>query len=450
MSENTRIKLVLYTFFIVFLILLLFTFRNLWNDFANLIESKKIFFLPRLATKEFLLGLDLKGGVSLLYETDLSLIPTQDQVKASEGAREVIERRVNFFGFTESQVALTKSGASYRILVEIPGKITLDQAKALVGETPVLDFREEAATSTSATTTSEEPFKLTPLNGRMLKRAQVVFNPTTYAPEVEIEFNDEGRKIFADLTQKNLNKRLAIYLDGAPITIPVVRDVITDGRAVISGNFSLEEAKKLATRLNAGALPVPVKLISSQQIGSILGEADFQKTLKAGAIGVLILIIYLIVYYRLLGVVSVLSLGVYAIIILFIYKNLPITLTLSGLAGFIVSIGMAVDANVLIFERIKEELLFGKDLYLASDDATKRAWTAIRDSNLTTLLIMLILYMLGTSFVKGFSLTLSLGIIVSIMTNFFLTRYILLALSQTKLSQYNLLYLPFYILKNNK
>lgn len=450
MSENSKIKVVLYATFILCFVFLLFTFRNLWNDFASFIESKKIFSLPHLEPKEFLLGLDLKGGVSLLYETDLSLIPVGDRVKASEGAREVIERRVNFFGFTEAQVALTKSGDSYRILVEIPGKITLDQAKALVGETPVLDFREEVATTTSATGTTEEPFKLTQLNGRMLKRAQVIFNPTTYAPEVEIEFNDEGKKIFADLTQKNLNKRLAIYLDGAPITVPVVRDVITDGRAVISGNFNIDEAKKLATRLNAGALPVPVKMITSQQVGSVLGEFDFQKTLKAGAIGVLVMMIYLIIYYRLLGILSVLSLSVYAITILFVYKNLPITLTLSGLAGFIVSIGMAVDANVLIFERIKEELIFGKDLYLAADDATKRAWTAIRDSNLTTLLIMLILYMLGTSFVKGFSLTLSLGIIVSIITNFFLMRYILLALSQTKLSRYNLLYLPFYIIKNNK
>lgn len=450
MTEESKIKVVLYSAFVLCFIFLILTFRNLWNDLAVFIESKKIFSLPRLQPKEFLLGLDLKGGVSLLYDTDLSLIPAKDHTQAAEGAREVIERRVNFFGFTESQVALTKIGNSYRILVEIPGKITLEQATAMVGETPVLDFREEIATTTSATTTTIEPFKLTPLNGRMLKRAQVIFNPTTYAPEVEIEFNDEGKKIFADLTQRNLNKRLAIYLDGVPITMPVVRDVITDGRAVISGNFNIEEAKKLATRLNAGALPVPIKLISSQQIGSILGEDDLQKTIKAGIIGVLIMIIYMIIYYRFLGLVSIVSLCIYALIILFVYKNLPITLTLSGLAGFLVSIGMAIDANVLIAERIKEELFLGKDLYLAVVEATKRAWSAIRDSNFTTLLIMLILYMLGTSFVKGFSLTLSLGIVISLMANFFLTRYILLALSQTRLSRYNLLYLPFYIFKNPK
>lgn len=459
MNEYLKTKLTIYAFLILGVFFTVFTFQFFWNDFANFVESKKVLSLPKIPQRDFVLGLDLKGGVSLLYETDLTNIPQTNWIQSVEGARDVVGRRVNFFGFTEAQVSSTKSGDAYRILVEIPGKINLDQAKSLVGETPVLDFREERdpAETTKiqadikAGKSTEDPyFKTTDLNGRMLKRAQIAFSSTSYSPEVEIQFNSEGQKIFADLTKKNLNKKIAVYLDGVPITVPTVKDIITDGTAVISGSFTVNEAKQLATRLNAGALPVPIKLISSQQIGSILGELDLGKTLKAGALGILILALFFILYYRLLGFIAIISLLIYGVIVLFLFKYLPVTLTLSGLAGFIISIGIAVDANVLIFERIKEELLAGKDMYMSSDEGTKRAWLAIRDSNLAILMIMIILYSLGTGFVKGFSFTLSLGIIASILTNYYLTRTLLLGISQTKISGLKILFLPFYIFKQPK
>jgi len=269
------------------------------------------------------------------------------------------------------------------------------------------------------------PWKNTGLSGKHLVRALLQFDQNTNTPEVGLEFNDEGKKLFSDITTKNLGKLVAIFLDGEPISVPRVQSAITDGKAVITGNFTVKEAKILVQRLNAGALPVPINLISQQTVGATLGQASIQASLKAGLIGFALVAIFMILYYRFAGVLAVLALIIYSTIVLALFKLIPVTLTLSGIAGFILSIGMAVDANVLQFERLKEELRSGKGLQSAIEDAFKRAWPSIRDSHLTTLFGALILFWFSTSLVKGFGLTLSVGVIVSLFSAITVTRVLL-------------------------
>jgi protein-export membrane protein SecD len=261
----------------------------------------------------------------------------------------------------------------------------------------------------------------TALTGRQLKRATLDFDPTTYEPIVSLEFNDDGKKIFADLTQKNVGKQLAIFLDGVPISIPVVREPILNGKAIISGRFTVEEAKKLAQRLNAGALPVPITLISQETIGASLGQEFLQKSLKAGLIGLILIALFMLAFYRIKGFVAIIALLIYGLLVLGIFKAIPVTLTLAGIAGFILSLGMAVDANVLIFERMKEEERI--------EDAFSRAWPAIRDGNISTLFTCLILYLFTTSMMKGFAVTLGIGVLVSMFSAMIVTRVFLEILS---------------------
>jgi len=265
----------------------------------------------------------------------------------------------------------------------------------------------------------------TELTGKQLKRARVEFDPNTNAPQVGLEFNEEGKELFAEITKRNLNKTVAIFLDGKPISIPKVNTPITDGRAVIVGSFNIQEAKLLAQRLNAGALPVPVNLVSQQTVGATLGQESMQQSLLAGIVGLILVALFMILYYRLPGLLAVLALLIYGIMVLFLFKYIPVTLTLSGIAGFLLSIGMAVDANVLIFERMKEEVRDGKPLDLSIQEGFKRAWSSIRDGNISTLITCFILAWFGTSMIRGFAITLSVGIIVSMFSAIVITRQFL-------------------------
>ncbi|MEK7538161.1 MAG: protein translocase subunit SecD, partial [Patescibacteria group bacterium] len=232
----------------------------------------------------------------------------------------------------------------------------------------------------------------------------------------------DGTKLFAALTKKNLNKILGIYLDGSPISLPKVQSEITSGTAVITGQFTLDEAKQLAKRLNAGALPVPITLISQQNVGASLGRESIERSLVAGIIGLLLVAVFMVVYYRLPGVLAVVALMIYTLIVLALFKLWPVTLSLAGIAGFILSIGMAVDANILVFERTKEELANGRPLLSAIDEGFRRAWLSIRDSNVSSLITALILIWFGSSLIKGFAVTLSIGILVSMFSALTVTR----------------------------
>ncbi len=622
-------------------------FPNYYDKGVDWLKSKTGIGLPYYYKLPFRLGLDLQGGTHLIYEADTSGIPEKDRDEALEGVRDVIERRVNAFGVAEPVVQTTKTGGTWRVIVELAGVKDVSQAIKMIGETPLLEFKEqntetrqeltpeqqkemddynttvkkkaeealkkakkrgadfaeiakeysedeatksvggdlgfitkfgpysdlyeqaaklkvgqvsnlietdadiniiklvdqrdskevkanhllicwqgadrcegglatkeeakkkidelktqatpenfvdlvkensaepgaaetggdlgwfgkdqmvkpfeEAAFAMKVGEISEvvetqfgyhliykiderpvkeyrvsrilfdkktkeeivppaEEWKYTGLTGKQLKRAQVQFDPNTNAPEVGLEFNDEGKKLFGEITERNVGKPVDIFLDGEPISVPRVQEAIREGRAVITGSFTIPEAKLLAQRLNAGALPVPINLISQETIGATLGSESVQKSLFAALLGFLAVAVFMILYYRLPGLLAVLALVFYAVVVLALFKLIPVTLTLAGIAGFVLSVGMAVDANVLIFERAKEELRLGKSLGSAIDEGFKRAWPSIRDSNITTLISCFILFWFSTSMIKGFALTLSTGVIVSMLSALFITK----------------------------
>lgn len=618
--------------------------------------------LPAWVTTPFRLGLDLKGGTHLLYDTDLSRIPNADRASAVEGVRDVIERRVNAFGVSEPIVQTVKVGDAYRVIVELAGVHDVNEAIKLIGDTPLLEFKEqdldaakkkpelnpeqkkelddfnasagkkaqdiiarlgkgedfaslakdvsedtaskdtggdlgwitadgpsgflifaaeklkdgettkdlfagpegyeilkrvetretekqiaarhilicykgktrcekeilkdearkkidelktrataqnfeqlakENSTEPGASTRggdlgffgkgamvkafedaafplpkgaisdvvetdfgfhiiykydekplkeyrisrilvktkteqdvlpSADPWKDTGLTGKQLKRAYVQFGQTQL-PEVGIEFNDEGKKLFGDLTKRSVGKPIAIFLDKSVISAPRVQTEILDGTAIISGDFTIDEAKTLAQRLNTGALPVPISLASQQTIGATLGQESLQKSLTAGLYGFLLVALFMIGFYRLPGLLAVLALLVYTALTLALFKVWPVTLSLAGIAGFILSIGMAVDANILIFERMKEELRWGRGIEGSLVNGFKRAWTSIRDSNVSSLMTCAILFWFSTSLIKGFALTLALGILVSMITAIMITRTFLRSAIGTRLSK---------------
>jgi protein-export membrane protein SecD len=400
----------------------------------------------------FRLGLDIQGGTHLVYRADVKNIASGEQASSLAAVRDVIERRVNLFGVSEPLVQVEKSGREWRLIVELAGVSNIDTAIKVIGETPFLEFREERPEAeqkailedikNKGPRQQEDPyFSPTPLTGQYLKGAVVQFDQTTSQASVGLEFNDEGGKIFAELTKKNKGKRIGIYLDGAPITAPVVNEEIKDGKAQITGTFTPKDAKELVGRMNAGALPVPITLISQQTIGASLGQESLQKSLFAGVLGFLIIALFMILWYRLPGMLAVLALMLYVVILLALFKLIPVTLTIAGIAGVILSIGMAVDANVLIFERLREELQSGKRLEEAIEDGFDRAWTSIRDSNVSSLLTALILYALGSSVVKGFALTLGIGIVVSMFSAISVTRMLLRVTVSWRLENYRALFL---------
>lgn len=385
------------------------------------------------------LGLDLQGGTQLILQADMSAISADQRDNALESAKEVIERRVNLFGVSEAVVQTSKLGEERRILVELPGIKDASSAAELVGKTAQLDFRELQASpaadlgGTEATDSGAVVggFVSTGLTGADLRSAQVSFSGQGSAgPEVSISFNEKGAQKFAEITRRNLGQPLAIYLDDQLVTAPTVQQEIIGGSAVINGQFTTDEAKQLAVQLNAGALPVPIKLLTQQSISANLGQESVARSLVAAIVGLITVMIYMALYYGKLGLVANLALLIYTLITIAIFRTgllliPPVTLTLAGIAGFILSIGMAVDANILIFERMKEERHWGKTAKQSLDLGFSRAWSSIRDSNSSSLITAAILYFLGTGSVRGFAVTLALGVLVSMFTAITITRTML-------------------------
>lgn len=377
------------------------------------------------------LGLDLQGGAHLVYQGNFDEIPDDLREETLEAARDVLEGYVNSFGVSEARIQTNQDG---RIIVELPGVQDTNEAIEKIGQTPLLEFKEEAPPEQQDENAEEEQpiialptgkFIPTGLSGAQLDRAETVFDPNTGEPQILLHFNDDGKQLFGEITQRNIGKRVGIYLDNEQLSAPVVQTEITNGEAVVSGAFSAKEAQQLVKRLNAGALPLPLELLSQQTVGASLGQNSFEKSLVAGAIGFIVISLFMIIYYRLPGIFAVLALSIYAAIVIALFKTLPITLTLAGVGGFLLSIGFAVDANVLIFERLKEELRNGRDLSGAIEEGFARAWTSVKDSNISTLLTCLILYVFGTSIVKGFAVTLGIGVVISIFTAVTVTRTLL-------------------------
>lgn len=396
------------------------------------------------------LGLDIQGGTHLTYRADVNAV-SADPASAMAALRDVIERRVNLFGVAEPLVQVEKSGNEWRLAVELAGVKDIGAAIKLIGETPYLEFKEERskadhdalveAQKKGERMSEDANFVATNLTGRFIQKADIDFDNTTFQPLVTLQLTSEGAKIFAELTKKNIGKQIAIFLDGVPISSPVVREEITGGRAQITGNFTPESAKTFAGRLNAGALPVPMHLIAQQSVEASLGRESLDKSLRAGILGFLAVVIFMLLWYRLPGLLAVIALCIYAAITLAIFKLIPVTISLAGIAGFILSIGMAVDANILIFERLKEELRRGMALDGAIQEGFARAWTSIRDSNVSSLLTSAILYWLGTSIVQGFALTLGIGILVSMFSAISVTRMFLYAVQTPRVQKMKGLFL---------
>lgn len=520
-------------------------------DFPQQLQ-KSGFPVPSFLNLPYRLGLDLQGGTQLIYTADVSNIAGQDQQSAVEGVRDVIERRVNAFGVAEPLVQTSKVENSYRIIVELAGVSDINQAIKMIGETPLLEFKElnpvqnvtitdeqrkemdtyntevqkkaedilkealklgsnfaELATKYSEDagskdkggdlgyfkrgvmvpefekacfetlkdgeitknlvktqfgyhiikreaqkgegdnlevqcrhilllTKSEADFVqasdqwlLTGLSGKQLTRAQVAFDPNTQMPMISLEFNGEGKDLFAEITSRNIGKPVAIFLDGQPISTPTVQEAIKDGKAVINGKFTLPEAKLLAQRLNAGALPVPINMISQKTVGASLGNESVNQSVKAGILSLILICLFMILYYRLPGLVASIALLFYAVVVVAVLKILNVTLTLSGIAGFILSLGMAVDANILIFERLKEEIRWGKPFSLAIEEGFKRAWSSILDGHVATLITCALLFWFSTSMIKGFAITLAIGTVMSLFSAIVVTRIIIKVLTKS-------------------
>ncbi|MCH7756737.1 protein translocase subunit SecD [Patescibacteria group bacterium] len=393
----------------------------------------------------FKFGLDLLGGTHLIYRADISNIRPEEVKDSMSALRDVIERRVNLFGVAEPIVQVERGGRfagviEERLIIELPGVTDIGEAIALIGQTPLLEFKlfDESIPASSDSGEGDiqgGTYVPTDLTGRFLKRAQLEFGSTgsgglSNEPIVALEFDREGAKLFEQITRDNIGRILGIFLDGEPISTPVIRDAITGGRATISGSFTPEEARLLVRNLNFGALPLPIELISTQTIGASLGEEAIAKGLFSGIVGLSIVALFMIAWYRLPGVLAVVSLSIYISVMLSIFKLIPVTLTAAGVAGFILSIGLAVDANVLIFERMKEEFKDGKDTADAVRNGFSRAWLAIRDGNISSIITAVILFWFGTSIVEGFALTFGVGIVVSMLTAITITRTFLYALGK--------------------
>ncbi len=400
----------------------------------------------------FRLGLDLSGGTHLVYQADISKIDPINVSDSMSALRDDVERRVNIFGVseplvqTEQGATLSSKESAYKLIVELPGVTDVDQAIKTIGATPALDFRLitskdmnafQASSSAFTSTTTEKAtylslFKETGLNGGMVGKATLEFNSTTNQPTVGLTFNSEGRKLFDSITKNHIGDYLGIFLDGEPISVPVIRDEIADGRAEISGSFTVDAAKELVRNINFGALPVPITLISTQTIGPSLGQAAVHGGIEAGVVSFLIIALFLIIWYRLPGFIAVIALAIYTALMLMFFKLIPVTLTAAGIAGFIITIGMAVDANILIFERMKEELHRGRGTWDAMHEGFTRAWTSIRDSNISSLITGIILYEFGsTSIVTGFALVFIVGVLVSMFTAITASRLLLYAVAPT-------------------
>ena len=383
-------------------------------------------------------GLDLVGGSHLIYEADTSKIAQNEEREALTALRDVVERRINVFGVSEPLVQVEEasifsgSEKNKRLIVELPGITDLNAAVAMIGQTPLLEFK---LVKDASATSSEARYAETGLTGALLSRATVEFGQNAMGglsnePTVLVTFNSEGAELFEKITTEHTNEQLAIFLDGRSISEPVINEPIAGGTAVISGNFTPEEAKELVRNLNIGALPVPITLASTETVGASLGAETLNKGLHAGLIGLVFVGIFMALWYRLPGLLATLALSGYIVVMLALFKSIPVTLTAAGIAGFILSIGMAVDANVLIFERTKEELGNGKGITDSLREGFVRAWPSIRDGHLTCLISAAVLFWFGTSLVQGFALVYGIGILMSLFTAIVVTRTLLYALGE--------------------
>ena len=373
-------------------------------------------------------GLDLEGGTSLILKADMAGKSLPQKSAALDSAKVVIENRVNLFGVSEPIVQTSIVGNNdYRVIVDLPGLTDINQVRSLIGTTAQLTFWEEVASGSAKTASASAGIKKTELTGADIKETSVTFDSNTGKPQVQLVFTSEGAKKFANITKRNIGKQVAIVLDNQLVSSPVVNQEINGGNAVITGTFTIDEANQLSTQLNAGALPVPLTILSSSIIEPTLGASSLAKSLFAGVLGFVIIVVFMVVLYGRLGAIASLALVLYTLFVLSIFKlssitPFAITLTLSGIAGFILSIGMAVDANILIFERMREELRQGKSKETAIELGFSRAWTSIRDSNIATLITSFVLYEFGTGIVRGFALVLAIGVLVSMFSAIVVTR----------------------------
>ena len=418
-------------FFIVLLTLL-----ALYVDLSKFSIGGYTFNHPKIDTPyikrdlEPKLGLDLAGGVQLVMSANMKGVEARDRDSALESAKNIIENRINSLGVAEPVIQSSKSQGQYRLIVELAGIKNIDEAIATVKKTAHLEFKKLKNDAPPEATFAARPefYQSTGLTGKDLKRAiaQPSQDPQSPGYSISLEFNEEGKKKFADITREELGKPLAITLDDEFIQAPpTVQAIITDGNAQITGNFTSTEARQYAIQINAGALPIPLIIESQTRIGPTLGLDSIQKSMLAAVIGIISVVIFMLLYYRFLGIFAVIALIVYTALTYAVFKFIPVTLTLAGIAGFILSIGMAVDANILIFERIKEELRWGKPKHEALYTGFSRAWSSIRDSNVSSLITTLILFNFGTGSIKGFALTLAIGILVSMFTAITVTRTLL-------------------------
>lgn len=383
----------------------------------------------------FKLGLDLAGGTELVYKADTSQTPAADQAAALAQLQAVIERRINPNGTGEYVVETERAGAlsgitEDRLIVSLPGVYDINQATSTIGSTPTLEFKLAQVTGEGAAATTT--FVSTGLTGKYLETATVSFGSGTGAglarPQVLLQFNGDGAALFEKITSENIGRILAIFLDDQPISTPVIQSAIPGGTAVITGDFSAREARDLADSLKFGALPVPLELQSSSTVGPTLGVAAINAGVVAGVVGFGIVALFMVLWYRLPGIIAVVALAEYVAFMLAAIKAVPITLTASGIAALIISVGMAVDANVLIFERTKEELRAGKGPREAVQTGFSRAWPAIRDGHFTMIMSGIILFWLGTSIVRGFAVVFVLGVLASFISAVTLSRVFLLAI----------------------
>ena len=463
-----RIYLILFFIFILAFFAGNLSWPEYFNQAVDLINSKIGSSFPHFWNVPFRLGLDLQGGTHLVYEADLSAINNESRAKKMEELRDIIERRINIYGVSEPIVQIQGEnrlivGLAYLEFREKFSPEEQNEAIKNIPEEQISSIVEEVKQNSGRNITKEEVlnvikesfFKTTELTGEYLKSAEAVIEQSANKIEISLEFTKDGENIFEQITERNIGKPLAIYLDGMSIIdtngdgqitsedlyAPVVQGKISGGKAVITGDLDLKKAKQIALRLNSGALPVKIgEPISQSTVGPTLGAVSLNKSLVAGIYGFLAIAVFLILYYRLSGFLAVLALFVYVVIILSLLKLMSATMTLSGIAGFILSLGMAVDANVLIFSRFREELKLGKSFGIALEEGFRRSWPSVRDGNLTVIIVAVILFFFGTSFVKGFSLTLIIGNIVSVFSANFITSYLMRAFVGTRFEKWKWLW----------
>jgi preprotein translocase subunit SecD len=370
-------------------------------------------------------GLDLQGGSHMVYSADLSSISEGDKEDAMNSLKKVIESRVNSFGVTEPIIQTSKSGSEYRLLVELAGIKDTEQALDLIGKTANMEFKEF----------SETEFVSTGITGKDFKKASVTYDELG-KPQISIEFNSEGANKFAEVTTRLVGQPLAIYLDDELISAPTINTAILNGSGVITGDFEYDEARELAIQLNAGALPVPVSIIEQRTIGATLGQDSVKKSIIAAAIGIVVVSIYMLFAYRILGIFSTIGLGLYLLFSIALFKIFGITLTMGGIAGLILTIGMSMETDVLVFERIREELRNGRDFAHASFLGFNLAWPSIRDSNAVSLIICALLFTAGGT-VRGFAIVFAIGVIIGLITTFFGTRSLIELIANKKFVKNN-------------